>query len=301
MKRLFTLSALAVFAAILLISPGCKSCKNKGRNDFQFVFMTDIHLTHERNAVAGFKQALQKVNDIRPDFVITGGDLIMDALKQSYSGADSLYNLYIETIKDFRIPVYNTMGNHEIFGIYSESGADPFHPEYGEKMFEKRIGKSYYSFDHKGWKFIIINSIEDTKRNRYAGMIDEKQIEWIREELSKTDKKTPLVISTHIPFITVNTQLYKGTTVANDSSTVVFNGRQVLELFKDHNLKLVLQGHLHTVEDIFIGGVHFVTSGAVSGGWWKGPNRGFEEGFMLVSVEKDEVACKYIDYGWEVK
>lgn len=94
------------------------------------------------------------------------------------------------------MPVHNTMGNHDIYGIYSLSGADPKHPDYGEKMFENRIGKSYYSFNHKGWKFMILNSIEDTGKDSYIGLIDQKQIDWIKTELQKTDPGTPIVIST---------------------------------------------------------------------------------------------------------
>jgi predicted MPP superfamily phosphohydrolase len=62
----------AVLIALLILS----SCGKKKKSDsFSFVFMTDIHLTYERNAVPGFKQAIAKVNELRPDFVITGGDL----------------------------------------------------------------------------------------------------------------------------------------------------------------------------------------------------------------------------------
>jgi 3',5'-cyclic AMP phosphodiesterase CpdA len=272
---------------------------SKESEDFTFAFMTDIHLTYEKDAVPGFKKAIAEVNRLRPDFVITGGDLIMDALGQRYSLADSLYNLYGATVKDFSVPLYNTMGNHEIYGIYSRSKADKQHPEYGEKMFESRLGKSYYSFSHKGWKFFIVNSIEDTGKDRYTGKVDSAQVEWIKAELAATDKNTPIVISTHIPFITANTQRYEGSTVGSDSSTVVWNSREVLGLFGGYNLKLVLQGHLHTVEDIYIDGIHFVTGGAVSGGWWNGPNQGFEEGFMLVSSGKSGVSWRYVDYGWD--
>jgi 3',5'-cyclic-AMP phosphodiesterase len=291
---------LLILAVIFLHS--CKAKDNiKDRLPFSFVFMTDIHLLPELNAVQGFKQAIDNVNKLNPDFVITGGDLIIDALEQRYGRVDSLYNLYRETVQNLTMPVYNTMGNHEIYGIFSNSGADKLSSEYGEKMFEKRLGKSYYSFDHKGWKFIIINSVEDTKKNSYIGKIDESQISWIKEELRKTDSLTPIVISTHIPFITANTQKYVGTTVANDSSAVISNGKDVVDLFKGHNLKLVLQGHLHTVEDIYIDGIHFVTGGAVSAAWWKGPHRGFEEGFMLITAKNNEISWKYIDYGWTIK
>jgi 3',5'-cyclic-AMP phosphodiesterase len=295
-----TLRLITAEIIFIIFLTGCNGKKTAG-DGFSFVFMTDIHLTPERNAVEGFTKAIRSVNELKPDFVITGGDLIMDALAQSYPIADSLYDLYLNTVKEFKMTVYNTMGNHEIYGIYSRSGADHSNPEFGEKMFEKRIGASYYSFEHKGWKFLILNTIEDTGKDHYIGKIDDKQIEWIKDELGKTDKSTPIVISTHMPFITANTQKYEGTTVANDSSTVIYNGKEVLDLFKDHNLKLVLQGHLHTVEDINIDGIHFVTGGAVSAGWWQGPNRQFQEGYVLVTTVKNDFTWKYIDYGWEPK
>jgi hypothetical protein len=148
---------------------------------------------------------------------------------------------------------------------------------------------------------MIINSIEDTRKGKYIGLVDSVQLSWIRSELKKTDPATPIVLSTHIPFITANTQKYEGSTLASDSSTVVSNSKDILDLFRGYNLKLVLQGHLHTVEDIFIDNVHFITGGAVSGGWWRGPNMGFEEGFIYLTFQPDDFQWRYVDYGWEVE
>lgn len=298
MKKVF-----AILVAVLVIIQLFSGCNRdiKEKDSFSIAFLTDIHIQPEENAVAGFTQALDLVNKLNPDFILTGGDLIMDALGQSYGRADSLYNLYQEVIKKSNMPVYNTMGNHEIYGIYKRSSADPANPEYGELMFEKRLGKSYYAFDHKGWKFIIINSIEDTKKGKYVGQIDTAQISWIKSELKNTSPSTPIVISTHIPFITAYTQKYGGSTLPNDSSLVVYNSKEVIDLFNGYNLKLVLQGHLHTVEDIYIDGIHFITGGAVSAGWWKGPNRGFEEGFMYITFGKNDFRWRYVDYGWDVQ
>ncbi|MEZ5000869.1 MAG: hypothetical protein R2727_09660 [Bacteroidales bacterium] len=74
-------------------------------------------------------------------------------------------------------------------------------------MFEKRLGKSYYAFDHKGWKFLVLNSIEE-RDNRYYGAIDPEQLAWIKTELEKTGKDTPMIISTHLPLITAFTQVF---------------------------------------------------------------------------------------------
>ena len=92
------------------------SC-TKQSESFTFVFMTDIHVQPEKRAAEGFRSAIDKVNSINPDFVITGGDLIMDALGQTQGRSDSLYNLYQNLMAQFKMPVYNTMGNHEVFGL----------------------------------------------------------------------------------------------------------------------------------------------------------------------------------------
>lgn len=299
----FPKSQLIVFALVVCSFTFAQQTDKTANNEsFRFVFMTDIHITPERNAIQGFNQAIDSVNKINPDFVITGGDLVMDALGENFTVADQLYNLYAANCKRFKMPVYNTMGNHEVFGIYKESGVEKSHPEYGEKMFEKRIGKRYYSFDHKGWHFLILDSVEDTGESSYIGKIDDKQVEWIKSDLATIDKSTPVIVSLHIPLVTVYTQYLYGALQPHEEGSVVTNANDVLKLFGDYNLKLVLQGHMHFLEDIYVDGVHFVTGGAVSSRWWKGKENGMEEGFLIVSIDnRNEVHWEYFDYGWNVE
>jgi len=270
------------------------------KEKFTFAFLTDIHLQPELRATEGFKKAIATVNELNPDFVITGGDLIMDALGVPFERADSLYNLYNEVSKGFNMPVYNTFGNHETFGLYRDSGIDSTHEEYNKKMYENKIGKRYYSFDHKGWHFIILDAIGVNPDRNYYGYITEEQIEWLKSDIANISKETPLVVTVHIPFITSMTQLTEGSQAANSEGIVITNARDVLLLLYEYNLKLVLQGHLHFLEDIYVGGkTHFITGGAVSASWWKGPRGIMEEGFVLVEVEDGEIDWEYIDYGWE--
>ncbi|MEE4256246.1 MAG: metallophosphoesterase [Bacteroidales bacterium] len=275
--------------------------KASEEESFSFAFMTDIHVQPEKNAAEGFRAAIQKVNSLDPEFVITGGDLIMDALGVSYERADSLYSLYEELSVEFTMPVYNTLGNHEVFGIYEKSGVEPGHPEYRYGMYEKRLGDPYYSFDHKGWHFMVLNSVMETDERRYIGMIDDEQIEWIKKDLLDVKPSTPIVISTHIPFITVFTQVLYGEYAPDYHGLVVENAKDVLDLFIGHDLKLVLQGHLHYLEDIEVNGVHYITGGAVSARWWNGPNHGVEEGFLMIQTKDNDFCWEYVDYGWEVE
>ncbi|RLD80658.1 MAG: metallophosphoesterase [Bacteroidetes bacterium] len=300
MKKLSYL-ALSIFAGFILLSCSQQPKSSCEEESFSFAFMTDIHVQPEQNATEGFRAAIAEVNALKPDFVITGGDLIMDALGVSFDRADSLYALYEEVSGDFNMPVYNTIGNHEVFGIYEKSGIMPDHPDYRFGMFEKRLGKTYYSFNHKGWHFIVLNSVQETEDRHYIGMIDEEQMEWIKSDLLEVDPETPIVISTHIPFITVYTQIIYGEYAPEYHGLVVENAREVLDIFTGHDLKIVLQGHLHYLEDIQVYGTHFITVGAVSGRWWSGANHDVEEGFLMVNVHGDDFCWEYVDFGWEVE
>ncbi len=132
--------------------------------------------------------------------------------------------------------------------------------------------------------------------------MSEEQIEWLKNELIDLDKTTPIIISTHIPFITAFSQIKAGSQKENERGLVVENSKEVLDLFNGYNLKLILQGHLHYFEDLYIQNkIHFVTGGAVSSGWWKGQNEGLEEGFLIVKVNGDKVSAEYFDYGWVVE
>jgi predicted MPP superfamily phosphohydrolase len=62
--------------------------QDESPQDFDFIFMTDIHLEPGRRAPEGFRQAIDTANKLGADFVLTGGDLIADALGVSHGRAD---------------------------------------------------------------------------------------------------------------------------------------------------------------------------------------------------------------------
>ena len=294
---------MLLFGMILWILTSCKTSSDSSsaqEEGFSFAFLTDIHVQPERQAEAGFMWAINEVNKLNPDFVITGGDLVMDVLNQSYERADSLFNIYIKLSEKFKMPVYNTVGNHEVYAWYRQDPGIEEHPEYGKLMFEKRLGDRFYSFDHKGWHFIVLDAISRADGGGYQGKIDEEQILWLAKDLQEVDKDTPIAISVHIPFITSASQLMRGSMAPNTPGQVISNGQEVLALFMEHDLRLVLQGHLHFLEDIYVQNqVHFITGGAVSGKWWANDAESKpEEGFVMVHVNGEDLDWEYVDYGW---
>jgi 3',5'-cyclic-AMP phosphodiesterase len=291
-----------VISVIVIFSFACcKQQSNNGKNNeesFSFVFMTDIHIQSEKNAPEGLGQAIDTINKLNPDFVITGGDNVMDAWSQTYGRADSLYNLFIETMKQLNMPYYSTFGNHESFG--RRTGLT--HNRYKE-MYENRIGSRYYSFAHKNWHFIILDAIMYGEgENYYYGQIDSVQMDWLRIVLDSVGKDTPIAVSLHIPILSVGYQIEeKGFTPR--SVIKKENAIELIRLFEKYNVKVVLQGHLHMYEDILFNGIHYITGGAVCGGWWEDriPGVEREEGFLLIKVNGKNFSSQYIEYGWEVK
>jgi 3',5'-cyclic-AMP phosphodiesterase len=273
---------------------------------FRFVHLTDIHMYSESRGKEGFLKAIETVNslDPLPDLVITGGDLIGDALEAGYEEACKQYELFESCVSRLRMPVYHTIGNHDVFGWYPDSGVPEDHPEFGKGMFGKRLGdgSSWRSFDHKGWHFILLDSIErNLLKTDYVGLISREQLVWLKQDLAAVDKSTPIIAVTHIPFVSGVEQFRSGGQAAWSEAGAIINANDVLGFFKDHNLKIVLQGHIHRDEEIRIENTHFIMPGAVCAAWWKGPVGNTQEGFGVIDVSGDSFSYRYLDYGWEVE
>lgn len=272
---------------------------------FRFAHLTDIHVQPELGAERGFRKCVAAVNalDPRPDFVITGGDLIMDALVVPRERAELEFKIFEDVCRDFAMPVYHTVGNHDVIGWAKDSAVKPDHHDYGKKVFAERLGqgRTYRSFDFGGWHFILLDSIgQDAETREYEGLVDEAQLEWLKKDLAAVGTKQPIVVVTHIPLATAYLLLARGPDFSPGPKSMVRNAHELRKLFKPYRVQLVLQGHVHVRERIDYLNTSYIMSGAVSGGWWKGPTAGeHPEGFGIVDIAGDQFQWSYQAYGWE--
>lgn len=262
---------------------------------FRFAFLTDIHLNngHLNKEHGGFQGIVKAINNAKSqnvDFILTGGDNVdIDGLKrQDTETAHLLYQTYSKIIDESQIPFYATIGNHDRFWA-----CDKEDTLYNDGLFEKYLNKSYYSFEHKSWHFIVLNTVQMCD-GKYC--VDDVQKEWLKNDLGRLDTTIPIVVSVHVPFLSVYYPALEGIYKSQDTFS---NFREIWDMFEGYNLKLVLQGHQHLYEEINVLGVQFITAGAVSAKWWNGSYYGTQEGYLLVECNDAEYSWKYIDYGWD--
>lgn len=278
---------------------------------FRFLYATDIHVQPERGGFDGWKQCVAKMNAVssipetEAEFLITGGDLILDGLEASIERSRLEWSLFDEGLKEFRLPSYHTIGNHDIVGWSPKSVVASDHQDYGKRAFADRYGegKTYRSFDYGGWHFVLLDSIgRNVSTGEYEGRIDDEQLSWLEGDLARTGKETPIILVSHIPFYSVWHQVLKGPRFHLDGKALVANVFEFRKILEAHNVKLVLSGHGHVLEKIEIGRIHYIQGGAVCGMWWKGPVYGNPEGFGIVECRPDgSFSWQYESFDWKIR
>lgn len=274
----------------------------KDAQDFRFVFATDVHLIPDEQALEGFNQAIAAINGLRPkpDFVIMGGDLVEDNYLQTLEDAEKMFDLYQEATEKLQMPVYNVVGNNDVIRS-DRTRIDPSHQDYGKGLFQRRLGEgaTYRSFDYGDWHFVLLDSLGLEERESYRGYVDDDQLSWLKDDLDKVGTEKPVCVALHIPLVTSFIQIERNNMIAPPGFTVVNNGTKVIKFLSNYNIRLVLQGHLHVVEEIRYKNTSYITGGTLSGAKWQAPSYlGHLNGFVVVDVNGNEFSWEYQTYKW---
>jgi 3',5'-cyclic AMP phosphodiesterase CpdA len=235
--------------------------------NFTFAYISDSHIQHIKgsrfvnNWDRGLIRAVAETNLLqpKPDFVMFGGDLAQLGTKPELDhGAEMLAKLNHKT--------HVVMGEHD---YYLDLG------EYWSELF----GPQWYSFDHKGVHFVVLNSIltfdewtferwpsDEQRMLEMAGldnpngspfMVGEKQRAWLAKDLEGVAKGTPVVVFSHSPI----QKIYKGWNFWTDDAEEV---QALLQPFDDVT---VIYGHVHQIQYNQIGNISFHAVMATAWPW----------------------------------
>lgn len=244
--------------------------------------------------------------DPRPDFILVGGDLVNRARDLTIAEAEKRYDLFLQIWKDHTaLPTHWTFGNHDLAGT-SNPAVSSQEKYYGKALFQDRfhLPHLYYSFDHKGWHFVVLDDIAPLPDRSYIGKLFDDELRFLQADLD-AHRTMPTIICTHIPIMSaMPVSLYLARALGHPfpepKSLVCTNSDKLFADLPKHNVRAVLSGHLHHFEKIDLNGIHFINSGAVCGSYWKGPMLDCPEGYGVVDVAADgSFTFDYRDYGWK--
>lgn len=197
------------------------------------------------------------------DFYLALGDIMYDDL--------NLYPRMNRVVGQLGIPVYHVPGNHDTnYRVPDHNNAN--------ETFRRFYGPDYYSFNVGKVHFVSLNTVkykgwnkEENKSKGYTGYVHEKQLTWLKNDLSFVPQDHLVVLTMHIPISTEQDE---------KPATMVTNREALFEVLKNRKHLLALAGHMHFVEYMefgpeqgWTGDAVFpsLTAGAGCGTWWHGP------------------------------
>ncbi|MBN2099913.1 MAG: metallophosphoesterase [Dehalococcoidia bacterium] len=255
---------------------GLRHTPEKDSSDFTFVQMTDMHVDQEHETA--FSELITELNEMGPAFVVSTGDLINEGNAATVAEAEQCFDVYENATSTLSMPLYNAVGNHDVVGIYSDD-VPATDPAYGEGIFVRRFGPTYYSYDWGDYHCIVLDP-NDLVDGQQIYQISDTQLQWLKDDL-KRRKGAPLLIFFHEP-----TASWR-------------NRSEVLAALKGHSAKLFC-GHLHQDTMTSATDVYEQITGAVCGEWWHGANPdGKPAGYRIITVKGEEVDSLYKGTGEE--
>jgi len=192
----------------------------------------------------------------RPAFVFGCGDITEWPTVAARNTYDELVT------KRLKFPSYDIVGNHD------EGGKSP--SETIKKRIISRHRSLTYTFDEGGVHFIALFSQYDESLNNPAQPLTKEALDFVRKDLEKLPKGTPVVVAAHLCF---------------DAMT---NRDELVRAFGDANVILVLGGHYHRAKVDKYRGVNFVQLPSPAPKW---PSE-----FTVIRIASERLAAVPYDY-----
>jgi predicted phosphodiesterase len=218
---LFPLTVLVLFSCKVKKQESFSKNKQK---PFSFVQLCDtqLGLGGYKNDIKSFKTAVKQINTLNPDFVVICGDLVQKR-------KDSSFIDFKKINETFKMPSYIAPGNHDV-------GVNPNKKTLN--YYRKTIGDDYYTFQHKGYSFVVTNSLFWKTNVEYES---KKHDNWFKERLKENSiNNVPVFVIGHYP-------LYLKTLDEEEifGNLPLTKRKELLDLFKKNNVVAYLTGHAH--------------------------------------------------------
>jgi Icc protein len=297
MKRKTFLQTTAVLAGTSLISPFVKADPQR-KKALRVAHITDTHLKPGEIPETGLKKALQHIHADKHefDFIMNGGDSIMDALEADKEKTRIQWDLFKSVLaKENRLPIYHTIGNHDIWGWFIKENKPTTDRLYGKVWVveELEMKHRYYSFVNRNWHFIVLDSTQLNPLGGYIAYLDDEQLFWLKEELANIPPSKNICFVSHIPILSICSGLFFEKTETNGDLRIQRNLMHtdfltLRKLFEKYpNIRCCISGHIHLQDEVDYLGIKYYCNGAISGNWWKGSFQEFAPAYAIMEFNDD--------------
>jgi 3',5'-cyclic-AMP phosphodiesterase len=295
MKRKTFLQSSAVIIGSSLL-PNLAFTNEEKKQPLRIAHLTDIHVKPGAVPETGMAKAMQHVQDKKIDFIINGGDAIMDALEASKEKTQLQWDVFQRILRsENSLPVYHCIGNHDVWGWFIKESKPENDSLYGKKWVKDilQLPDRFYSFSKGKWHFIILDSTQLNPAGGYIGKLDEEQLAWLKEELKKVSPENHICIVSHIPVLSISSGLFFNKTEPNGDLKIQRNLMHsdfliLKPLFLQYpNIKLCISGHTHLQDEVGYLGIKYYCNGAVSGNWWNGSFQEFAPSYAVMELYDD--------------
>jgi 3',5'-cyclic-AMP phosphodiesterase len=297
MKRKEFLQAAAIGTGAFAI-PGTLQAAEVKKKPIRLAHLTDFHVKPGIIPETGMAKALHHVQQLKQpvDFIVNGGDAIMDALEATKEKTAEQFNLFSAILqKENSLPIYHCIGNHDVWGWFIKENHPENEKHYGkiwvQEAFEMK--DRFYSFSKEKWHFIVLDSTELNPAGGYIGKIDEEQLNWLKEELQQVSPEMFTCIISHIPILSICAALFFDKTEANGDLLIKRNLMhtdflQLKKMFLQYpHIKACISGHIHLRDEVEYLGIKYYCNNAVSGNWWKGNFQEFHPAYSIMEFYDD--------------
>lgn len=289
-RKEFIQGTSAAVAAVTLAPAGTMAAKPR-HGSFRMGFLTDTHVKPTAVAEAGMRKAFRHVNALQPrvDFIVNGGDSIMDALKASKEKVQLQWDVWNKVLgEENKLPIHHCIGNHDAWGWQMTEPEVKNDPLYDKQWVMRQHGmkERFHSFEKGNWKFIILDSAQENNGG-YIARIDEPQFSWLENELKAVPREKYICIVSHIPIVSFCSAMFADKNEPNGDwkisrALMHVDSRRLTDLFKQYpNIVCCLSGHIHLQDAVEYRGIHYYCNGAVSGDWWSGPFKDFPPAYAV--------------------
>lgn len=298
----------ALSAAVLSLAPAGVVNAAAKKSSFRIAFLSDVHVKPTDTAEQGMRKAFRHVNALKPsvDFIMNGGDAIMDALNASKEKVQKQWDVWNAVLStENNLTIHHCIGNHDAWGWQMTDPAVKADPLYDKQWViqQHKMPARYYTFEHKGWKFIVLDSPQENNGG-YIARLDETQFAWLEAELKKTDPSQHICIVSHIPIVSYCSAVFYDKNEANGDwrisrALLHVDSRRITELFRSYkNIRCCLSGHIHMEDEVTYRGIQYYCNGSICGDWWNGRFHDFDPAYAVFEFSKDgTVQRTMVTYG----